>query len=1023
MRLSSTMSVDTDPTRLCVRARRANRSAVRGGLDLARGSRMCETGSGPCRGTDRLGRQVSSGEDGKLTTDFGPGRARAALVGRDAELGSARALADGLFAGRGAVLWIDGEAGIGKTSLVENLSARCAEAGAVCLQAGGDELMEAFPLRLMAACLGVSGHAQDRPRREIAALLRGEAGAGRAADPIPAAAERMLDLVDRLCARGPLVLVADDLQWSDEASLQVWGRLARATDQIPLLLVGVTRPAPFRRPVERLREAARAGGGAVLELRPLADGEAARLAGQIAGGAPGPRLRAELGRAGGNPLYVRALVDALRGAGLIAARSGEVEFTGAPGAVPDSLSQAIGRWLGFLSPGSVKTLRFAALLGAEFDPAQLAAVAELSPARVAETMAEAVDAGVVIGGERLSFRHAVIQQVLVQQTPLALRRTLHGHIARTLADAEASPDAIARHLIAMSDELDSWAVDWLAAAPQAALYGAPAVSADLLERALRAVREGDDERWEPLSTRLANVLFLRGRDEQVVKTAVEVVRRTRDVERAAQMATLVVRSAGRLGRIRLAAGIAEQALAAEGLALSSRARLRAWFSMAQFASGRLPEAQAQAAQALEEARRSGDPLSIAYAHHTGRVFLSTEDKITYIDQALALLGPDAESTELRALMTHNLLVWLDDLGRVQEYGRVLPEALVMAEKAGTAQAHGILAVAADTAFLRGQWDEALIHLGGDDPEYLAMTNKVYLHGLAALIESHRGERERAAAHLAVIDEVLPDGPLEYDVNLCYMYEARAVLAETAGDAPGALALTATWLRMPPGYHSDARSDEAPYLVRLALQAGDRETALAATRAAEERADADRLFARRTATARCCRGQLEDDAAELLAAAEACEHGGWPFPQAFALEEAAVRLAEQGENVRARAALTDAARLYTRLGAVWDVRRADSRLRRRGVRRGSRSTHRLERTGWAALTASELRIAQLVGQRLSNPDIAAELYLSRRTVQTHVSNILAKLEMHSRIEVIRAVDRHEMSQLADTRWPHGSRSSR
>ena len=73
-----------------------------------------------------------------------------------------------------------------------------------------------------------------------------------------------------------------------------------------------------------------------------------------------------------------------------------------------------------------------------------------------------------------------------------------------------------------------------------------------------------------------------------------------------------------------------------------------------------------------------------------------------------------------------------------------------------------------------------------------------------------------------------------------------------------------------------------------------------------------------------------------------------------------------------------------------------------MRRGSRSTHRREQTGWAALTTSEMKIAKLVGQRLSNPEIAAELYLSRRTVQTHVSNILAKLQMHSRIEVVRAI---------------------
>jgi DNA-binding NarL/FixJ family response regulator len=98
-------------------------------------------------------------------------------------------------------------------------------------------------------------------------------------------------------------------------------------------------------------------------------------------------------------------------------------------------------------------------------------------------------------------------------------------------------------------------------------------------------------------------------------------------------------------------------------------------------------------------------------------------------------------------------------------------------------------------------------------------------------------------------------------------------------------------------------------------------------------------------------------------------------------------------------------VYGQLGAAWDIRRADARLRAYGVRRGPRSAHRRESSGWGALTASESRIAELVGQGWSNPDIAAELYLSRRTVQTHVSHILTKLQLHSRIEVVRALAQH------------------
>jgi len=930
------------------------------------------------------------------------------LIGRDAQLGSVRALADGLRSGRGGVLWIEGEPGIGKTAMVDELSARVRESGGAVLRAGGDELMEAFPLRLMAACLGVSGHAQDDARREIAGLLRGGDGASGAADPILAAAERMLELVDRLCARGPLVLVAEDLQWSDALSLRLWGRLARTTDQIPLLLVGAARPAPPRRELVQLRESVRAAGATVIELRALSGRDVVRLAGRIAGGAPGPRLRAELERAGGNPLYVHALVDGLVGEGLVTVRSGEqgeqadrAEFTGTPGAVPDSLAHALGRRLGFLSQESVKLLRLAALLGAEFDAGQLAMVAGQSPVHVADLVAEAVGAGVVTGGERLAFRHEVVQQVLVEQTPAGLRRALHGHIARTLAEAGAGPDAVARHLFAMSGGLDPWALDWLVEVPLAVLNSAPSVAADLLDRALRVVGDVGDERWAALAARQVHIQFLLGRDEQVAELATEATQRARDVEQGARMAVYAVRSAGRLGRSRQALDAAERALAVDGLPLGWRARLLAWSSVVLVSAGDPELAQEQVAQALVDAHSAGDMLAIAYAHHAASLGASFEAAIGHVDEGVAVLGEDPESADLRMLMTYNRLMWLFQQGQVAEYERMLPRALRMGEQVGTVRSSGALGLAAAVAYLRGDWDETLVCLEGIDPEFAGTVDRAHLQGLAALVKLRRGDRAGAARHLAVLDEVFPEGEERLNRRAIHVYEARAVAAEADGDAPRALALLASWLQMPRGLRRDERNDEAPYLVRLALAAGDRATALAATETIEADAAAEPT-AQRVASAQCCRGQLDDDVEALLAAAAACRDEGWAFPQAFALEEAAVRLAAAGAAGRARTAFTDASRLYADLGAAWDIRRADARLRALGVRRGPRSLHRRETSGWGALTASEARIAELVGRGWSNPDIAVELFLSRRTVQTHVSNILAKLQVHSRIEVVRAM---------------------
>ena len=100
------------------------------------------------------------------------------------------------------------------------------------------------------------------------------------------------------------------------------------------------------------------------------------------------------------------------------------------------------------------------------------------------------------------------------------------------------------------------------------------------------------------------------------------------------------------------------------------------------------------------------------------------------------------------------------------------------------------------------------------------------------------------------------------------------------------------------------------------------------------------------------------------------------------------------------AFTEAARLYLGLGAAWDLRRADARLRRYGIRRARGGRRGRPAQGWEALTPTEAKIAALVAEGRSNPDIAAELFLSRNTVQTHVSHILAKLGARSRAEIIR-----------------------
>ncbi len=129
----------------------------------------------------------------------------------------------------------------------------------------------------------------------------------------------------------------------------------------------------------------------------------------------------------------------------------------------------------------------------------------------------------------------------------------------------------------------------------------------------------------------------------------------------------------------------------------------------------------------------------------------------------------------------------------------------------------------------------------------------------------------------------------------------------------------------------------------------------------------------------------------------------------AVEDLAAVLAERGQQEEARPALNEAVSLYEGLSARWDIRRADSRLRPHGVRRGVRGPRGPRvASGWAALTPTEVKIAALVARGDSTSEIARGMFLTRRTVQTYISRILAKLGAKGRVEIVREALRHGIS---------------
>ncbi len=960
------------------------------------------------------------------------------FVGRAGELELLKGMLAGVAAGVGGAVLVEGEQGIGKTALLRRALGRAGTARCALAWGAADELGQRFPLWLMTECLGagreLAAGNRGPPGRDGPGAGEGEeqaitpgplavlAGPVPPGDPVAAGVERLLARVDRWCAVSPVVLVVEDLQWADEASLLVWQRLAQAVGQLPLLLAGSLRPGPVGDELDRLRRGLLSRGGTVVSLGPLALRELSELAGRLAGGRPGARLAEAVRRAGGNPLYTRELVDALARDGRVRVEAGVAELAGPRGVeVSVSLAAVIERRLSALPQEMAGVRRWAAVLGQEFTVTDLAAVTGRTAGQLMEVVGEAVTAGVVgeaadarAAGEgvvagaapRMAFRHGLIRQVLYDGMPEALRAALHLQAARVLASAGAVPERVAAQLALVPELADAWVLEWLADAAPVLTYRAPKVAAGLLRGALGRIPAGDPRR-EVLEAGLVTVAFLLLRDEEVERTGGGLLACARDPTRAAEVAWLVGYTLVRTGRPIEAVSAVEQALRRPGTSEVWTARLHALHAYAMAAAGH-PDTAEAAKKALAVAEGADDRFAAGYALYT----LCLVDfyhrrhaaSLERIEQALDVIGDDPQTTDLRLMLLSYRAHALKHLDRHIEAGTAIRKTLALAERAGTPRMATICNVAAEYYFERGLWDDALAVLEQAAPLPGPTYSRMQVHGLMALIAGHRDGRETAEEHLAAVrDQEIRS--IFHRATLHFLLLAQALAAEQAGRPEEAVAVLSLSLDRAVARDMTYRYLLFPMLVRLALAIGDATTATGAALAAVKEAERESLPVK-TAVADSCRGLLAGAAGPLLAAAAYYKSASRPLERAQALEDAAVLLAGGGDLQSARQAFGDAVGLYRDLGAQWDIRRATTRLRRHGIRPGPRGRRRAHpATGWEALTPTETKIAYLIARGQSNPDIAAELWLSRNTVQTHVSHILAKLSARSRVEIAREALQH------------------
>ncbi|HXM56119.1 MAG TPA: AAA family ATPase [Candidatus Dormibacteraeota bacterium] len=929
------------------------------------------------------------------------------FVGREAELAALDRLAGEAMAGWGRTVVIEGEAGIGKSRLVAEVVADLSRRGATVFSSVGEPLELHRPFGLIADCLQIDRNSPDTRRQAIARYLDAD-GLRKADEGGPdvrfKVSEAIVELVDDLTARGPVVMVMENLHWVDASSLYTLHRLGRRVTQLPLLLCCTTRSAPRSEQLAELLRSLHRQGGHSLLLSPLDEAQSLRLAAQLLSARVGPNLARQLQAAGGNPLYLEELVGVAGRVGALRVdpETGSVDILQAAPAV--SIGLAVMHRLGVLTRRTVQVLRVASVLGARFAVTDLANVLSEPVAALVDVLDDAIAAGILVQQrERLAFRHDVVWESLYEDLPLATRTALHLQVGYQLAGAGAQARQVAEHLARGAAPGDAEAVEWLRRAARDALGQEPRVADRLMREALRIAGPESSIR-DLLLAELADCIARHGKASERERLCREVLGRPHDPALEGRFVRHLTTALHRQRRVAEALAVLEEWDGSPNLGEIERVQLQGTTAFLAALLGDLGRASEIGEQAMRASIAIDDPSALAFAmmavatvsYYSGRFALALQQfeegvraRLRSSDPAVLELPPD--------VMSAPALIRLD---RLDEALTTLREGAAEHERSGTVTwmpVNHLMAAAAH--FWAARWDDAVAEIDASVAlaEEFDLGIPVASCSLRAVIAVHRDQLDVAADWLGRADEGLRQAGRQMLFH--WRLWARALLAEASGRLDEAVEeMWGLWeLCSGLGLASEYPT-MGPDLVPLALAAGQRERAAAVVTAMDAVAARNPQVPSIQGGALRCRGLLEDDADLLMRAVAAYGASSRTFEGAPALADAAAALAGRGRSGEARRLADRAAAIYTGVGAVRDAAGMDSQLRSAGLRRAGREPRRRPRVGWPSLTASERRVAALVACGRSNPQIAADLFISRRTVESHVSSALQKLGITSRVEL-------------------------
>ncbi len=953
-----------------------------------------------------------------------------ALVGRETELDHLEAALDVLDSGGSACVTLEGEPGIGKSRMLQELGQRAETRGHVVLSGVAAEFESELPFSVWVDALDAYVVSQSFEEHaawdedlaaelgQVLPSMKDRNGAGAVADERYRAHRAVSRLLGLIADSQPLVLVLDDLHWSDGASIELISALIRREPAASVLLALGFRPGPA---AERLHAAMDQTAVRRLELGHLSETEAALLLETVDAKAVSAIYR----HGGGNPFYLEQLGRASDSGNLAGALD-----NGAGGdelGVPAAVTAAIARELEALRPSTRMMLDAAAVAGDPFEPDLAAAIGELDRAEALVALDDLLALDIVRPTpvpRRFTFRHPLVRRAVYESARGGWRLAAHGRAAEALADRGAAPEERAHHVeqsAAPGDEAaiellleagrraapraPGAAVGWFAAALRL-LPGADAerqVSARVeLAAALRSVGElelcratlleamdllppGSGDRRMELTSLCAAVEHWQGRHDEAHRRLAQAWDEATDRPSAAGAALQIELAVDGLYTLDYARSIAMGADALESATgLGDRALIAAAASalcLAEVVAGQVEPARGHREEALAQIDRLSDAelaprLEALYYLGWAENYLEHyDDAIEHVDRGIAIARATGEGRLLIPMMLVKGYP-LEIQGRLGEAMQLCETAVESARL--SANPHYLFWALFELGWAHyylGDLEAAVVACeessraggrlaGGTMPAASGGPGWPLAATLFELGELDRGFEVMQAIGGSELEHAIP-------VERCFYWEILALAELTRG-------------------RPDAAEEHA-------------------SRAEEQAARLDlRLPTAVAGRARAALLLAAGNAAEAEAAAGAAATGfdslGAALPAAYAHALQGRALASAGDRKRAVAVLREAERTLDACGSVRERDSVRRELRKLGARAEARGPATPEDSGVGSLTKRELEIAELITDRLTNPQIAEKLFLSKKTVESHVRNLFLKLGASTRVEVARIVER-------------------